>query len=183
MYQRLRISSLAIVLLLFIQNPYAQAQVAQNAQTSGQSYVNIRTGSFLPYDIDGVRDLLPIWGVRFGHGLTPSLALEYSIDMARAKGVVYNLGSISLRHDFDIKDVLPLFVLFGFDAHYYKRADSVGEISGDLTSYPFVLTTGWHAGFGTETLIYGSIYFRSDVRFGFSPGRQLNVSLGLTYRF
>jgi len=177
-WRPLTLALLCVSLLSFSQSGLAQ----ENSQASTY-YLNVKTGSFLPYDIEGVRDLLPFWGVRFGHGLTPTLALEYSIDMARAKGVTYNLGSISLRHDFDIANVLPLFILAGLDAHYYKRADAIGEISGDVTSFPSVLTTGWHMGFGTETLIYGAIYFRSDVRFGFSPGRQLNVSLGLTYRF
>ena len=58
----------------------------------------------------------------------------------------------------------------GFEMSDLNR--DTGEFSG-----------GWHLGFGTETQVYGNVHFRTDFRMGFSPGRQLIVSVGLVYRF
>ncbi len=118
-----------------------------------------------------------------GHNLSQSLSVEYDLDMANAKGVTYFLGYISLRHDFVVGDVLPLFFTLGLDAHYFKRRDSYGEITGRRTEYDYRFTSGWHMGFGTETVVYGNILFRTDFRMGMSPGRQLIVSIAGVYRF
>lgn len=159
------------------------AQEAESGNPNSYFDLGLKTGSFLPYGIEGVRELLPIWGLKFGHSVSPTLALEYDLDMAHAKGISYYLAYVSLRHDFVVEDALPLFLLIGVDAHYFKRKNSIGSITGTVTDFDYRLSTGWHTGFGTETLIYGDLYFRGDVRMGFSPGRQLTATLGITYRF
>ncbi len=173
-------------MFLFFVTPISWGQTQGPApQASGQGYfdLGVKTGSFLPYDIEGVRELLPVWGIKMGHDVSRTLALEYDLDIANAKGVQYFLAYFSLRHDFVVGDVLPLFFTLGVDAHYYKRKDTYGEITGRLTEYSHQFSTGWHLGFGTETLVYGDIFFRTDFRMGFSPGRQLLVSLAGVYRF
>ena len=164
---------------------WAKAQTNQTAQASTPGYfdLGIKTGSFLPYDIEGVRDLLPIWGIKLGHDVSRTLSLEYDIDIAHAKGVQYFLGYFSLRHDFVVGNAIPLFSTLGVDAHYYKRRDSYGEITGRRTEYDYQFSGGWHLGFGTETVVYGDILFRADFRMGFSPGRQLVVAITGVYRF
>ncbi len=171
-------------LLFCCQTGWAQNQNS-TPQSNGNGYfdLGLKTGSFLPYDIEGVRELLPMWGIKMGHDVSRSLSFEYDIDIANAKGVKYYMAYFSLRHDFVIGNVLPLYFLLGADAHYYKRKDTYGEITGRLTEYDFQFSSGWHVGFGTETAIYGDILFRTDFRMGFSPGRQLVVSLGGVYRF
>lgn len=187
MHPKLQLCISFLVLVLVSCPPWVQAQ-AQDAQaednSSGRSYfdLGLKTGSFLPYGIEGVRELLPMWGVRLGHPVSETLAFEYDVDIAYAKGVQYFLGYLSLRHDFAVGRVLPLFFNIGFDAHYYKRADTYGEITGRRTEYPFKFSSGWHLGFGSETQIYHDFYFRADVRLGLSPSRQLTVSIGITYR-
>ena len=160
-----------------------QGQTAQQENPNGYFDLGIKTGSFLPYDIEGVRDLLPMWGLMLGHDVSQTLSVEYDIMMANAKGVTYYMAYLSLRHDFVVGRVLPLFFLLGVDGHYYKRRDSYGEITGNRTEYDFQGSGGWHLGFGTETVVYGDILFRTDFRMGFSPGRQLIVSIGGVYRF
>lgn len=171
---------ICLLALILVTPSFAQNNTAQ---AGGYFDLGIKSGSFLPYGIEGVRDLLPMWGIKLGHSVSDTLALEYDIDMAHAKGVSYFLGYFSLRHDFAIGKALPAFFLLGVDAHFYKRRDSYGEITGRLTEYDFQFSSGWHLGFGTETVIYGDILFRSDFRMGFSPGRQLVVSLAGVYRF
>lgn len=179
------LASLLFFLILTGHRPLLAQQLgtAQQGSSSGYFDLGIKTGSLLPYDIEGVRDLLPMWGLMMGHPISSSLSMEYDTLFANAKGVKYYILSLSFRHDFVVGNVLPLFFLLGVDGHYYKRRDSYGEITGNRTEYDFQGSGGWHLGFGTETLIYGNIHFRTDFKMGFSPGRQLIVSIGTVYRF
>lgn len=183
---KMRVTSLLFLLSTLFSVAPALAQTPPTPQqANGRSYFDFgfKTGSFLPNDIAGVRELLPIWGVKMGHPISESLSMEYDVDFANAKGVTYYLAYLSLRHDFALGKILPMFFLIGVDGHYYKRIDTYGEITGNLTEYPFQFTGGWHLGFGTETEIYGDLLFRTDFRMGFGPGTQLVVSVAIVNRF
>ncbi len=175
--------SMGICLMTLIPTASAQAQENATARSTGYVDLGIKTGSFLPYEIEGVTEVLPFWGIKIGHTVSSTLALEYDLDIAHAKGVTYLLGYFSLRHDFVVGQVLPLFFLIGADAHYFKKKDSPDPVSGLVIEHPWKFFGGWHAGVGTETVIYGDIWLRADVRMGFSPGRQLSVALTGIYRF
>ena len=154
------------------------------AQDSGSGYssyfdLGLKTGTLLPSKINGVRDLLPLWGVKMGHPISQELALEYDIDIAHAKGVSYFLGYVSLRHDFAVGDTIPLFFLVGFDGHYYKRKSTLIT----QTEFPFKFSTGWHVGVGGEAVIYKDLLARIDFRMGFSPGRQMTMAFGVVFRW
>ena len=171
-----------LFIVLFSCHGFSQA-TPQQANSNSYFDLGLKTGSYLPSGIQGVRDLLPMWGIKMGHPVSSTLSLEYDLDFMHAKGVNYFLGYFSLRHDFAIGNALPLFFNLGVDAHYYKRADVYGAITGNLTEYDYLFATGWHVGFGSETVIYGDIYFRSDFRMGFSPGKQLSITIAGIYRF
>ena len=83
-------------------------------------YLGFKLGSFLPFDIVGVRDLLPVGGIKFGHSYSENVRIEYDLDGANAKGVSYYNFYLSIRYNFSILDALPLFFTFGGDVHYYK---------------------------------------------------------------
>lgn len=162
----------------------ANAQDAATGSSTGHFDLGVKTGSFLPYEVAGVRELLPIVGFKIGHSVSPTMALEYDIDIANAKGATYYLAYFSLRHDFAVGNVLPMFFLIGVDAHYFKGPAVYGDISGELIlEREFQFSGGWHVSVGSETLVYGDIWIRADVRMGFSPGRQLTVSFAGIYRF
>lgn len=172
-------------LLILITTLSTTAWAQEQASGSSQGYfdIGVKTGSFLPYDIPGVREVLPIFGVKLGHSVSETMGLEYDLDAANAKGAKYYNAYFSLRHNFAVGNVIPLFFLIGVDIHRYKRAPTYGSITNTITEYDFQTTSGWHVAFGSETIIYGDIWFRSDVRMGFSPGRQLTVSFSGIYRF
>jgi hypothetical protein len=44
------------------------------------------------------------------------------------------------------------------------------------------LVFGGHAGGGLQVHLAGSVWFRGDMKFGFSPGTSLYVGFGLVYR-
>ncbi len=183
------IGYLIVVVILTPKNSLAQTPTQAPSQTY-QSYfdLGVKTGSFLPYEIEGVTEVLPFWGIKLGHTVSPTLGIEYDIDIAHAKGVTYLLGYASLRHDFVVGKVLPLFLLIGLDAHYFKKKDDFVPDTFDpansvVVDHPWKFFGGWHVGIGSETVIYGDLWIRADVRMGFSPGRQLSVSLTGIYRF
>lgn len=181
----LRHSSIIVFFTIFFLSGWseAQSQPSTAGAKGGYTDLGIKTGVFLPSQIPGVRETLSFWGIKFGHSVSQTLSLEYDLDIANAKGINYYLAYFSLRHEFTVGGVLPLFTLLGVDGHYYKRVDSYGEITGNRTEYDYKLATGWHIGVGTETLVYGDILLRADFRMGFSPGRQLSVAIGGIYRF
>ena len=178
------ILTILIPLSLVWQNRAHAQETTGGGGGATRSYFDIgaKSGSLLPYGIEGVRDLLPMWGIRLGHPVSQSMAIEYDVDAAIGKGVTYYLGYISLRYDFSVASVIPIYMTIGFDGHYFKRKDSVGEITGNITEFDFRFTTGWHLGFGSETQVVGDLYFRADVRLGSGPGRQLSANLGFVFR-
>jgi len=154
---------------------------AGSGSTSSQSFydLGLKAGSFLPYDIVGVRELLPIASFVFGHGLSSTTRLEYHLSAANAKGITYYNGALSVRYDFKVLETLPLFFLIGLDAHVYKRKNT----SVTNSEFPFRTVTGWHTGVGGEANIFSDVFFRIDVKLGFSPGRQMLLTGGLILRF
>ncbi|MCB0378598.1 MAG: hypothetical protein KDD33_08910 [Bdellovibrionales bacterium] len=172
-----------LCLILFWLSLPLPALSQQEAPAASASYpfyydIGVKAGSFLPYDIPGVRDLLPMWGIKFGHPISKGLIFEYDFDFAHAKEVSYNLGYFSIRHNFMIGKVIPLHFLFGADVHHYKRKPT----SLTHTEFPWKVTTGWHAGVGGETQIYADLIGRMDFRMGFGPGRQLSILFSLILR-
>jgi opacity protein-like surface antigen len=181
---KIGISPFLAFLSIFFLCGLSRAQSNTNTNTGqNTTFLGAKTGALLPSGIEGVRETLPMWGLKFGHAIGETLSLEYDVDAANAKGINYYLAYFSLRHDFTIGDALPLFALIGVDAHYFKRRDSYGEITGTRREYDFRFSSGWHLGVGTETKVYGNLYGRADFRMGFSPGRQLVVTIGGVYRF
>ena len=173
------------LLIILLSLCFPISSFAQQTASEYESYfdLGLKTGSYLPSKITGVTDLLPIWGVKMGHPVSQTLVFEYDFDFAHAKGVEYMLGYFSLRHNFTIGRALPLFFLIGADIHYYKRKDSVTNITMTVIEHDWKFASGWHIGVGGETMVYGDIFGRADIRMGFSPGRQLTATLGAGIRF
>ncbi len=151
---------------------------AQSTPEDPRGYaVGAVTGSFLPLGILGVKDLLPLWGVRLGHGFRRT-QFEYVGTAAQAKGVTYYHGYFSLRNPVTLPQALFIGHWFiGLDYHTWKRKPTaIFKIQ-----FPFRYATGWHIGFGGRMPVTEKFSLRGDFRLGFSPGQQLNVLLGFEY--
>ncbi len=164
------------VMLTVCKKSYGQTYLNQDPRGYG---VGLVTGSFLPLGISGVRDLLPIWGVRLAHPFRRT-QLEYVGTSAKAKGVTYYHGFVSLRNPIRVPN--QLFVghwIIGLDYHTWKRKPTkIFKIQ-----FPFRYSSGWHLGFGARVPVSPNLSFRGDFRYGFGPGDQLVVSLGFEYLF
>jgi|GEM_PF-1951957 len=180
---------LFIATLTFATTSMAQYQPRPSSQqrTEGTNMIphratydiGAKVGSFLPYGIVGVRNLLQNWGVRLGHSIGPRLRLEYSGDFADQKGVKFYSAYASLRYNFRVLDTLPMYALFGGDVHHYKRINTRVQ----NLSFPFETVAGYHVGLGAEYNLFSGIFARADVRMGFRPGRQVSANIGLSWRF
>jgi hypothetical protein len=169
-------ASLLLIPVLFPITSWAQAQPEHLQDPRGLS-LGAFTGTFLPLGIPGVLNQLPQWGLRLGHGFRRS-QLEYNVMAANAHEVNYYLGYLSLRNPIK-NDVVAAHWIIGGDFHYFKRAPT--RIL--RTTFPFRGVSGWHLGFGARLPVSDQFHFRSDFRFGFSPGQQLLVGLGFEYFF
>ncbi len=136
----------------------------------------VQAGTFLPFGIVGVRDQYPSWGAWYsqqtGYG-----GLDWGANAINAKGVKFYNGYLSLRVDFKAYDFIDAFFRLGFDAHNYKRKRTI------LRTFDFFQTHGGHVGFGGYIPVGGALWLRSDFKFGFGPGNQMFVNLGLVWRW
>lgn len=129
----------------------------------------IHTGPLLPNQIPGMTEIMPLWGIRYGIPVRKG-TLETGIASARAKGVEYYNGSVSIRGDYNIDDLFAL-VYAGLDTHYYSPNGS-----------PFTMYFGAHVGGGFAAHLGDLLWFRSDMKFNVNPGTALYIGFGLEWR-
>lgn len=138
--------------------------------------IGLSGGSFLPFGIVGVRDQYPSAGIWFSHP-TAYGGIEYMLNSINAKSVTYYNGVLSLRLDFKAFDYADAYFRLGLDLHYYKRKPTL------VREFDFYQTVGSHVGFGIDLQGKGPVALRSDFKFGFGPGHNLFVNLGIVYKW
>jgi hypothetical protein len=149
--------------------------VAQNYSDSlGPSPKNaydvvISFGSLLP-SRNGLREMIPGWGLRVA---TPTQrgTFETGLVSAIGNGIVYRSAMIDFRLD-SFLDWISTFFILGFHGDQFEST----RVSSSFTG-------GWHYGGGASLYIAGPLLLRFDFRHRFSPGQNLEVTLGLTWRF
>lgn len=139
--------------------------------------VSVTAGKLLPYDIVGVRDTYPGWGIAFSHPHFVS-QMEYQFLVFKGNQVTYYNANASLRIDYQLYETLDGFFSVGFDGHYYQR-----KPNRTTSEFDFKYTSGFHTGFGFLWPLGPKLNLRADFRFGFGPGRNLYTGLGLQYTF
>ena len=148
-----------------------QISQAQNSQNPWSIEYGLMMGSFLPDQIDGVTEIQPFWGGRFGWSTGMRSSIELRALNSTAKGTKYNIGSISFRSELP-SELMALMVYGGLDAHYYSIS----------TNEDFNSTGGVHVGAALTTLLGDILYFRTDMRFNFNPGVGLFIGFGFVVR-
>lgn len=137
---------------------------------------SVTAGRFLPFGIVGVRDNYPMWGLFAAHP-SPLGLIEYGFLSARGEGVILYNGSLGLRWDFGIFDVLEGFFSIGGNYFLYQRKRTT------RTTFEFQQTGGYYIGWGVFQPISDSLRVRADFKFNSGPGRTLYVGLGLNFRY
>ncbi len=168
------IASITLPLLLTL-SLSAQAQTpppegGANAQPIGSEF-GVHTGPMLPNQIEGMSEIQPLWGLRYGIPSGKGF-LEFNLMNSRAEGVVYYNAAGSYRFDVTLDEVTG-FVYGGLDVHQWSSPPD------DTTR----VVPGIHVGGGILMPLGDSLWFRSEMKFNMIPGTALYIGFGLVLRF
>src|SRR5258708_7931998 len=94
------------VSILFSNVLFAQNQGDEKKDILKPAYIlNAHLGSFLPSQINGVTEVMPMWG--FGYAVPSRKGfLEFGGELSQAKGVSYYIAHVDVRGDFPLEDLL-----------------------------------------------------------------------------
>lgn len=127
-------------------------------------------GNLLPNQIGGVTEIMGLGGARMAVRMSPGAYFETGIIMGNGEGQKWKNIHADFRMDVPIESMVALAYV-GADATYFS-----GQGRSDK------LIFGGHAGGGIQMKLGGSVWFRSDMKFGFSPGTSLYIGFGLSFR-
>lgn len=157
-----------VCLFIFSPKLWAQTQEDDKDKKLGSVY-GVHVGPLLPNQIPGMTEIMPTWGVRYAFPVRKGL-IELGAANARAKGVIYYNGSLSMRGDFSLDDLNGV-AYAGFDTHYYAPPSST-----------FKMYFGAHAGGGFAMHLGDLLWFRTDMKFNVNPGTALYIGFGFEWR-
>ncbi|MDZ4662152.1 MAG: hypothetical protein SGJ18_11100 [Pseudomonadota bacterium] len=153
---------------------YAQNENRKDNAEIGQnvgSEWGFHLGSFLPNQIDGITEILPMWGLRYGFK-TKRGFIEAGADFSKAMGTRFSSLSLGVRGDIPVQSLVG-HVSLGLDIHQVIPPDT------EHTTY----LGGGHVGGGIMALVGGDVWFRTDMKFNFNPGTSLYIGFGFIFRF
>ncbi len=159
--------ALAISIVLISWAPSAHAQA-----TGGDSEYSMYLGTMLPNQIEGVTEIMPVFGGRYGFRNTSVVVTEFGLSNIHAEGVDFTTFSASLRADLPDYDQFFGMVYAGVDLNYYRPIRK--------TERKF--DPGFHAGAGLMMHVGGTLWLRSDLKFMAEPGTSLQILFGLVLR-
>lgn len=170
--------------------PHVLAQQQNEENSSGQipakfsvmsKEATFLCGPFLPNQIEGITESMPLCGGRLGFRTTQNRYLEFTVLSGASRAQRYILGSMSIRGDTAFDDIIAS-VYIGGDIHYPTRPfyDAVtGVATGDSTSIFF----GGHIGGAMWAELTDGVYVRSDLKFNLNPGTSLFLGFNIVLRF
>ncbi len=170
----LTLVNFVIVLVLFFSTHKSFAQSEDKGIETGAnvgSEWGFHIGSLLPNQIEGIEEILPRWGMRYGLR-TGRGFIEGGAEFSKALGARFSTLSISLRGDIPVQTLVAQ-VFIGMDLH------QVVAPTATETTY----LGGGHVGGGIMALIGGDVWFRSDMKFSINPGTSLYIGFGFIFRF
>jgi hypothetical protein len=156
----------SLVALFAISTP----RVAE-AQEEGKDDISLFVGSMLPNQIDGVTEILPVFGGRYGFG-TKIGTFEVGGANSHAEGIDFTTIEGSLRGDFDLGDGMSGLFYGGMDLNWYIPTGATERQS----------ETGFHIGTGAMMSVSENLALRADLKFMGGPGTSLYLLLGVIFR-
>lgn len=132
--------------------------------------LGFHVGELLPNQIEGVTEIMGLGGIRTAIRLNPGSYFEAGFITGNGEGQEWKNIEASIRMDVPIENFLALAYV-GADNYYYQ---------GRGTGHKLVF--GGHAGGGLMAHLSGSTWFRTDMKFAFSPGTSLYFGFGIQWR-
>ncbi len=127
-------------------------------------------GNLLPNQIGGVTEIMGLGGVRMGFRMSPLSYVETGFIAGNGDGQQWKNLNLGVRMDIPVQN-LVFFGSIGADSVLYR-----GEGTSDR------LIFGGSVGAGIQTHLSSATWFRTDMKFGFSPGTSLYFGFGLVWR-
>jgi hypothetical protein len=163
-----------LAMVLIGTQAFAQADGGGGSQPIGSDApyeLGFHLGSLLPDQIDGVTEIMGLGGARMGYRFAPQSYLEGGLITGNGEGVKWKNIHADVRMDIPVEGLVGLAYV-GADSTYYQ---GMGRSSSKLIF-------GGHAGGGIQVHVSGSMWFRGDMKFNFSPGTSLYISAGFVFR-
>jgi hypothetical protein len=166
-------STSLIVLALLSFSAFGQADATEGGGGGppGNYEIGFHLGDLLPNQIQGVSEIMSLGGIRGAYRFAQAGWIETGFMTGNEDGQTWRDLHGDLRMDIPVENLIA-FATVGLDAVQY---------SGPTRSS--ILNLGGHVGGGIQVPIGGAFLFRSDMKFGFSPGTSLYIGFGLTWRF
>jgi len=161
-------SLLSVLLLASMALAQDQGAAGQDAAPKGSEF-GIHMGPLLPNQIDGMTEIQPMWGPRYGMPMGTGMA-EFSFANSRANGVTYYNAFASYRYDVTLDDLRGILYA-GIDLHQWSDSTDTTQTVG-----------GGHLGGGILYPIGNSMWFRSEMKFNLNPGTALYIGFGFVFR-
>lgn len=145
---------------------------AQEGGEGGGSEISLYIGSMLPNQIDGVTEILPVFGGRYGISTGSFGVAEFGLSNTHAEGVDFTTLTGSIRADLPAIDQFFGMVYAGLDVNYYRP----------VTSEDRRTELGAHVGAGLMMHTSDTLWLRTDMKFMASPGTSLSFLFGFVFR-
>ncbi len=166
---------LHLAFLSLISSP-ALAQTPQGEQGGGTMGSNalyeagVHLGYLLPNQINGLTEIIGLGGARVAYRLAPQTYAEAGMILGNGEGAEWKNTHIDIRMDIPVENIVGVAGV-GADMVYYKGANEGTRI-----------IFGGHAIGGLMMPLSGLAWFRTDMKFSFSPGTSLYIGFGLVFR-
>jgi hypothetical protein len=167
-----RFALLVAICIIVVGRPTDAAAQEGAGGGAGGSEFSLFIGSLLPNQIDGVTEILPVFGGRYGIPTGRVGVAEFGFGNTHAEGVDFTTFSGSLRADLPAVDQFVGFVYGGVDISYFRPAGSEDRKTD----------TGLHVGAGLSVHASDTLWFRSDLKFSASPGTSLSLLFGIVFQ-
>jgi hypothetical protein len=144
--------------------------LAQSA--SGSDEYSFYLGEDLPTAIDGVTEILPVFGGRYGLQTARVGTVEFGFFNTHAKGVDFTTVEASLRGSSPISPGIDGVFYGGLDFNYYRPTTDEDR----TTAY------GVHVGAGVVMSVTDTVSLRGDLKFMGGPGSNLYLLFGVVFK-
>jgi hypothetical protein len=150
---------------------FSAGALAQDSSTPHGDDISLFIGDMLPNQIDGVTNILPVFGGRYGFQ-TGLGTIEAGGANSHAQGVDFTTLDLSLRGEQPISQGVSGLIYGGADFNWY-----IPEGSSDRQT-----AWGFHLGVGGVMAVTDTLSLRGDIKFMAGPGTSLYFLLGVLFR-
>lgn len=145
--------------------------LAQSSGTTNSDDFSLFVGHMLPHQIEGVDEILPVFGGRYAFG-TSFGAIELGGQNTHAHGIDFTSVSLDLRGEFVLAQGVSGLLYLGPVLNYYSPKDSSDR----------KLEYGVEAGAAGTLLLSDTLWLRGDLKFMGGPGTSLYMLFGFIFR-